>query len=180
MNKHVFTYVVSKNICWSDMVVELLSAIHKQYSFKIEQSVDSLWELPSNSIVIYDKDSIGNPASLLITPAERGGEWLIVNGKPEDEECVAGFISLGFSGLIVSPYTLEILPRALRNISNGQLWFSREAMSGALRHLVRGGGLSSPQSMLLEQNIRFLPGSNRFSSNFSKEEVIKTLQNNFI
>ncbi|PKF49015.1 helix-turn-helix transcriptional regulator [Enterovibrio nigricans] len=135
-------YIVSLNDDWSAVIKSILSSIFTHYRFCESQGVDALWSLQDDDVVIFDKGTLGNPSSLLISPYERGGEWLIVNGNPVDEESVAGLISLGFSGLIVSPYTLEMLPRAMRTIAAGQMWFSRDAMSQALKHLVKAGGMS--------------------------------------
>ncbi|MGF1708689.1 response regulator transcription factor [Enterovibrio baiacu] len=141
MNKqHV--YIVSENEAWSEVVVACLSMVFHQTMIESCSSAEKLWGLGENDIVIFDKATLGNPSSLLISPIERGGSWVIVNGEAVDEESVAGLISLGFSGLIVESFTLEMLPRALRTIASGQMWFSREAMSQALKHLVKAGGLS--------------------------------------
>ncbi|MDD1784106.1 response regulator transcription factor [Enterovibrio sp. ZSDZ35] len=135
-------YIVSLNSDWSAVVNSVLSSIFHDYRFCECDGVNELWSLSSEDVVVFDKGTLGNPSSLLISPYERGGEWLIVNGNPVDEESVAGLISLGYSGLIVAPYTLEMLPRALRTIAGGQMWFSRDAMSQALKHLVKAGGMS--------------------------------------
>lgn len=124
------------------MVTTFLSTIFSGYSWHKCTSLDMLWGLGEKDIVVYDKATLGNPSAFLISPSERGGEWLIVNGEAIDEESVAGLISLGFSGLIIAPLTLEMLPRALRTVSSGQMWFSRDAMSNALKYLVRAGGVS--------------------------------------
>ncbi|MCG9730836.1 response regulator transcription factor [Shewanella sp. Isolate13] len=133
-------FIVSGNTAWTKVAVACLATSFECYSFKIETSVEKLWGLPQETIVVFDKSSLGNPSSLCISPAERGGKWLIVNGDSIDEQSVAGTIALGFSGLIVSPFTLEMLPRALRTIASDQLWFSREAMSQTLKHLVSSAG----------------------------------------
>lgn len=129
-------YIVSENITWAKLVFANLTSIFKSYSFLIETSAENLWKLDRDSIVVFDKSTLGNPSLLCISPRERGGKWLLVNGSSIDEEIVAGTIALGFSGLITVPFTLEMLPRALRTISSGQLWFSREAMSKTLQKLV--------------------------------------------
>ena len=130
-------YIVSENIIWAELVIASLATTFKCYSFITEASAENLWELYQDSIVVFDKSTLGNPSSLCISPAERGGKWLLVNGGPIDEQIVAGTIALGFSGLITTPFTLEMLPRALRAIASGQLWFSRKAMSQTLQNLVR-------------------------------------------
>lgn len=135
-------YVVSKNTAWAEMVIAILTSTFECYSFMVETSVEKLWELHNDIIIVFDKSTLGNPSSLSVSPAERGGKWLLVNGDPIDEQSVAGTIALGFSGLIISSFTLEMLPRALRTIVAGQLWFSREAMSLTLKHLISSAGPS--------------------------------------
>ncbi|ABZ77428.1 transcriptional regulator, LuxR family [Shewanella halifaxensis HAW-EB4] len=138
--KRQTVFIVSGNTPWAEVAVASLATTFECYSFKIETSVERLWELPQDTLVVFDKSSLGNPSSLCISPSERGGKWLIVNGDSIDEQSVAGTIALGFSGLIILPFTLEMLPRALRTIVSGQLWFSREAMSQTLKHLVSSAG----------------------------------------
>ncbi|WP_407333947.1 response regulator transcription factor [Enterovibrio sp. 27052020O] len=140
INKHV--YILSGDATWSSFVLAGLKSIFSNHTFSALSEPEQLWALEENSIVIFDKSTLGHPSSLLISPVERGGQWLIVNGEDIDEESVSGLISLGFSGLIISPFTLEMLPRAIRTITSGQLWFSRKAMSTALKFLVKTGGNS--------------------------------------
>ncbi|MBY5980498.1 response regulator transcription factor [Ferrimonas balearica] len=140
MHAAVSQYVFSGNPSWSNMLVSGLSTIFTQHQFHQVTHLETLWDLKDNDLVIYDKASLGNPASQLISPLERGGKWLIVNSDPLNDESAVGFIALGFSGLIVRDYTLEMLPRAIRALLADQLWFSREAMSSSLKQLVNVGG----------------------------------------
>lgn len=133
-------YIVSKNTAWTEVVIASLATTFECDVFLKETSVERLWNLHQDTIIVFDKSTLGNPTSQCVSPAERGGKWLLVNGKQIDEQSVAGIIALGFSGLIISPFTLEMLPRALRAIVSGQLWFSRVAMSHTLKHLVSSAG----------------------------------------
>lgn len=142
MEKQVSIYLVSTNQVWLDMTSAVLSSIFDKYQFVSLSSIETLWSLPEESIVIFDKGSMGNPSSQLISPPERGGHWLIVNADLVDEDNVAGFISLGYSGLVTAAATMEMLPRAVRTLILGELWFSRHAMSHALRRLISAGGSS--------------------------------------
>ncbi len=84
----------------------------------MQSSLESLWQLSDNTLVIYDRLTLGNPSQYLISPTTRG-------------------ISLGWFGFLESEKTLENLHKAIRMVASGQLWFSREAMSYALRNIVR-------------------------------------------
>ncbi|MBV7315411.1 LuxR C-terminal-related transcriptional regulator [Shewanella sp. NIFS-20-20] len=130
-------YVASASPGWLTMVVAGLSSIFERYQFIAVNDASALWHLDSETLVIFDKASLGNPTSLLINPLERGGAWLIVNAETIDEESVPGLISLGYSGLIIKNTTLEMMPRAIRTIIAGELWFSRHAMSLSLRQNFR-------------------------------------------
>ncbi|NQZ93245.1 MAG: response regulator transcription factor [Moritella sp.] len=129
-------HIVSENTAWAELVVASLATTFECYSFIIETSVKSLWGFNPDTIIVFDKSTLGNPSSLCISPVERGGKWLLVNCGPIDEQSVTGTIALGFSGFITTYLTLEMLPKALRAIASGQLWFSREAMSKTLKHLL--------------------------------------------
>ncbi|KXF79842.1 response regulator transcription factor [Enterovibrio coralii] len=135
-------YIVSLNSDWSAVVRSVLSSIFTDYRFCESTGVDELWGLSSEDVVVYDKGSLGNPSSRLVSPLERGGAWLIVNGVPATDDCVVGFIKLGYVGLLDASDTLEILPKALRAVICGQLWFSRNCMSKAIKLVVKAGGIS--------------------------------------
>lgn len=133
-------YIVSKDRAWRNLIVASLSAAFQCRGFVEENSVENLWNLHHSDIVVFDKLTLKNPTSLCVYPIERGGKWLIVNAGDVDEQNVVGIIALGFSGLITTPFTFEMLPRALRTITTGQLWFSRDAMSQTLRTLITQAG----------------------------------------
>ncbi|KIP78337.1 helix-turn-helix transcriptional regulator [Vibrio jasicida] len=131
-------FVVSENPEWSELVIAGLSHSFKAYTFFIETSVNKLWGLSENDLVIYDRSTLGNPSLHLISPITRGGAWILVNANQQDLEGVKGLISLGWCGLLESDMTLELLHKATRMVTSGQLWFSREAMSYSLRNIIRG------------------------------------------
>ena len=135
-SKKPTVYLVSKNAAWTELVVASLTIAFDSYSFIIETSAEKLWDVSQDTIIVFDKSSLGPPSSLCISPTKRGSKWLIVNASTIDEQSVAGIIALGFSGLITTHLTLEMLPKALRTIASDQLWFSRKAMSKTLKHLV--------------------------------------------
>lgn len=131
-------FVVSENPEWSKLVIAGLSHSFKTYYFFIEASVNKLWQLNENDLVIYDRTTLGNPSLHLISPITRGGAWILANASKQDLEGVKGLISMGWCGLLESEMTLELLHKATRMVTSGQLWFSREAMSYSLRNIVRG------------------------------------------
>lgn len=131
-------FVVSENPEWSKLVIAGLSHSFKTYNFFIETSVNKLWQLNENDLVIYDRTTLGNPSIHLISPITRGGAWILANASKQDLEGVKGLISMGWCGLLESEMTLELLHKATRMVTSGQLWFSREAMSYSLRNIVRG------------------------------------------
>lgn len=139
MTKTNEIYIVSENVGWADAMKGWLSRIFNDSAFYYVKTIDELWDLSDIAIVIYDKETLGNPCLKLVSPGVRGGEWLIVNGEIGDIEACPGLIALGFSGLIVSESTIEMLPKAIRTIIDGELWFSREALSASLRQIVRVG-----------------------------------------
>ncbi|MUJ24030.1 helix-turn-helix transcriptional regulator [Aliivibrio fischeri] len=143
MNKYSEIYIVSTNNEWADILIGGLSTIFVSYNFQHLTSLSNLWNIRPGTIVIYDKESLGNPSLNLVSPGERGGEWVIVNAKQCDTESSAGFIALGFSGLIDKAYTIEMLPKAIRTVISGQLWFSREAMSLSLKQATHIGHQSN-------------------------------------
>lgn len=131
-------FVVSENPEWSKLVIAGLSHSFKTYNFFIEASVNKLWQLNENDLVIYDRTTLGNPSLHLISPITRGGAWILANASKQELEGVKGLISMGWCGLLESEMTLELLHKATRMVTSGQLWFSREAMSYSLRNIVRG------------------------------------------
>jgi DNA-binding NarL/FixJ family response regulator len=139
MTKTNEIYIVSENVGWADAMKGWLSRIFNDSAFYHVKTIDELWDLSDIAIVIYDKETLGNPCLKLVSPGARGGEWLIVNGERDDIEACPGLIALGFSGLIVSESTIEMLPKAIRTIIDGELWFSREALSLSLRQIIRVG-----------------------------------------
>ncbi|EHH0849044.1 response regulator transcription factor, partial [Vibrio vulnificus] len=109
----------------------------------IQASLESLWQLSDNELVIYDRQTLGNPSQHLISPTTRGGAWILANATQQDLDGVKGLISLGWFGFLESEKTLENLHKAIRMVASGQLWFSREAMSYALRNIVRSQATTS-------------------------------------
>lgn len=134
-------YILSEDAQKAGLLVNLLAMIFPHFQFIHSCSILSLRSL-SNEIVVLDRSTLDSQILKYLKPNEMGGDWLIVNGLSDDESNVLGLISLGFSGLISASDTLECLPKALRSIESGQLWFSREVMSQALRQLVHVGGIS--------------------------------------
>lgn len=136
-------YVVSTDIGWSNLVIAGLSHSFKAYTFFTESTVNNLWNLNNDDIVIYDRSTLGNPSTHLLSPMSRSGGWILANASKQDLEGAQGLISLGWCGLLESDFTLELLHKALRMVASGQLWFSREAMSYSLRNIIRGQTHSS-------------------------------------
>lgn len=130
-------YVVSTDTEWSNLVIASLSHSFKQYSFVINNNVNSLWSLHSDDIVIYDRQTLGNPSIHLVSPMSRNGGWILSNATQIDAEGAQALISLGWCGILESDFTLERLHKAVRMVASGQLWFSREDMSHSLRNIVR-------------------------------------------
>ncbi|RJX75590.1 DNA-binding response regulator [Vibrio sinensis] len=128
-----FVYIVSSDTQWSSLITASLSLSFQSYTFRCECSVDNLWNLTDDTVIVYDRTTLGNPSALLISPLSRGGAWIIVNAIRVDLEGVLGLIALGYCGVIEREQTLESLHKALRTVIGGQLWFSREAMSSSLR-----------------------------------------------
>lgn len=137
-------YLVSENPKWSHTILASLTlTFDESTTFIIKSSVCELWNLSRHTLVIYDRKTLGNPSSQLIVPIARGGAWIIVNATSSDIDGVQGLIALGFFGLIESKYTPESLHKALRHIMSGQLWFSREAMSSSLIHILNNNSTHS-------------------------------------
>ncbi|MCL1147026.1 response regulator transcription factor [Shewanella sp. 10N.261.52.F9] len=130
-------YIVSTNQAWKEVVLAILASGFDSKTIVETKNTDNLWDLSSESIVIVDKSSLAPPLLSDISPPQRGGHWLIVNAGAADEANISSIISLGFSGLITTEFTLEMLTRAIRTIQKNQLWFSRDAMSLALKVLVQ-------------------------------------------
>ncbi|EJO2019185.1 response regulator transcription factor [Vibrio vulnificus] len=136
-------WVISNDPEWSGLVVAGLSHTFTGYEFAIQASLESLWQLSDNELVIYDRQTLGNPSQHLISPTTRGGAWILANATQQDLDGVKGLISLGWFGFLESEKTLENLHKAIRMVALGQLWFSREAMSYALRNIVRSQATTS-------------------------------------
>ncbi|EOS8313808.1 response regulator transcription factor [Vibrio vulnificus] len=136
-------WVISNDPEWSGLVVAGLSHTFTGYEFAIQASLESLWQLSDNELVIYDRQTLGNPSQHLISPTTRGGAWILANATQQDLDGVKGLISLGWFGFLESEKTLENLHKAIRMVASGQLWFSREAMSYALRNIVRSQASTS-------------------------------------
>ncbi|EKA7350075.1 response regulator transcription factor [Vibrio vulnificus] len=136
-------WVISNDPEWSGLVVAGLSHTFTGYEFAIQASLQSLWQLSDNELVIYDRQTLGNPSQHLISPTTRGGAWIFANATQQDLDGVKGLISLGWFGFLESEKTLENLHKAIRMVASGQLWFSREAMSYALRNIVRSQATTS-------------------------------------
>lgn len=136
-------WVISNDPEWSGLVVAGLSHTFTGYEFAIQASLESLWQLSDNELVIYDRQTLGNPSQHLISPTTRGGAWILANATQQDLDGVKGLISLGWFGFLESEKTLENLHKAIRMVVSGQLWFSREAMSYALRNIVRSQATTS-------------------------------------
>ncbi|WP_051435646.1 helix-turn-helix transcriptional regulator [Shewanella fidelis] len=129
-------YIVSTNDTWKAVVAAILASRFDTQKIIQQQNTENLFQLTSDTIVILDNATFGTNVVNGIPPIQRGGQWLLVNATHIDEANVAEIISKGFSGLITTELTLEMLIRALRTIENKQLWFSRDAMSLALKVLV--------------------------------------------
>ncbi|EJC6746122.1 response regulator transcription factor [Vibrio vulnificus] len=136
-------WVISNDPEWSGLVVAGLSHTFTGYEFAIQASLESLWQLSDNELVIYDRQTLGNPSQHLISPTTRGGAWILANATQQDLDGMKGLISLGWFGFLESEKTLENLHKAIRMVASGQLWFSREAMSYALRNIVRSQATTS-------------------------------------
>lgn len=136
-------WVISNDPEWSGLIVAGLSHTFTGYEFVIQASLESLWQLSDNELVIYDRQTLGNPSQHLISPTTRGGAWILANATQQDLDGVKGLISLGWFGFLESEKTLENLHKAIRMVASGQLWFSREAMSYALRNIVRSQATTS-------------------------------------
>ncbi|MGR5236911.1 response regulator transcription factor [Vibrio alfacsensis] len=130
-------YVVSTDLGWSNLVIAGLSHSFKTYTFFTENSVNDLWNLNSDDIVIYDRLTLGNPSIHLLSPMSRSGGWILANASKQDLEGAQGLIYLGWCGILESDFTFERLHKAVRMVASGQLWFSREDMSHSLRNIVR-------------------------------------------
>ncbi|RZQ25680.1 DNA-binding response regulator [Vibrio vulnificus] len=136
-------WVISNDPEWSGLVVAGLCHTFTGYEFAIQASLESLWQLSDNELVIYDRQTLGNPSQHLISPTTRGGAWILANATQQDLDGVKGLISLGWFGFLESEKTLENLHKAIRMVASGQLWFSREAISYALRNIVRSQATTS-------------------------------------
>ncbi|MCK8044234.1 response regulator transcription factor [Shewanella sp. 1CM18E] len=134
--KEQLIYLVSTNNAWKAIVLAMLLSRGDSKANIKQRTLDNLSQVSAEAIVILDKSCITSSILTEISPTQRGGLWLIVNAEQDDEANIANIISLGFSGLITTEFTLEMLARALRTIQNKQLWFSRDAMSTALKILV--------------------------------------------
>ncbi len=137
-------YVISADSEWSNLIMAGLALSLKSHVITCDTSVENLWNLSNDTLVIYDRATLGNPSAQLISPHSRGGAWIIVNATSIDLEGVQGLIALGYCGVIEAENTLELLHMALRTIISGQLWFSREAMSLSLRASMRKETSNNP------------------------------------
>ncbi|OZT82271.1 helix-turn-helix transcriptional regulator, partial [Vibrio sp. 03_296] len=59
-------WVISNDPEWSGLVVAGLSHTFTGYEFAIQASLESLWQLNDNELVIYDRQTLGNPSQHLI------------------------------------------------------------------------------------------------------------------
>ncbi|MGI9874071.1 LuxR C-terminal-related transcriptional regulator [Vibrio chagasii] len=126
-----------------------------KYSFPLHQfqALDSFSELDINykGIVIYDKKTIPMPNRCGVTVVKRADRWIAINTICSS--CY-DYLQLGFCGQVEISH-FEFLPRAIKAVQDGDLWFPRHVMESFIIDRCVGDSIITPVSITEKVTSKF-------------------------
>ncbi len=126
--------LVTQNRTLYPMLSELVNGLAKKEwslsSYSDFSFIDRM--LVDEALVIIDFDTVELPSHLSWLPSNDAYKCLAINLSLNDHQTL-DFLNTGFKGVISSPSLFEHFKKAVLNIFNGQLWFSRPVLSMALQ-----------------------------------------------
>nr|WP_241905450.1 response regulator transcription factor [Vibrio lentus] len=109
------------------------------------QVLESFSELDINyrGIVIYDRQTIPMPNKCGLPIVNRQDKWIAINTT--NSSCY-DYLQLGFFGQIETNH-FEFLPKAIKSIQDGELWFPRHVMESFIIDLCISDTKKTPISI---------------------------------
>lgn len=131
-NKSVILFI-TKNRSLEIVISELLKNAFPNVTIHCNNSYAHLQKYADISILIIDNHTVPEPSNTLYTPKEYSYPWLLINGNTQTQ---AEWAKKGYAGVIDKKHSIEHLTKAIKQIINGELWFSREILSQTLKNML--------------------------------------------
>ncbi|MEZ9762079.1 LuxR C-terminal-related transcriptional regulator [Vibrio splendidus] len=126
-----------------------------KFVFPLNQflTLESLSELDDNyeGIVLYDRKTIPMPDRCGLSIVKRKDKWIALNTR--NTACY-DYLKFGFYGQIETSH-FEFLPKAIKSIHNGELWFPRQVMENFIIDLCNNNMSKTPISITEEVTSKF-------------------------
>ena len=127
-------HLLSKDMSYTRVIRDLVKLSFPLVSFTTSDTFTHLDEEASQRIILFDVKSMPCPKRYGICPTERKEKWVAMNVSSVSS---LEWLEKGYSGQVCS--RLELLPKALSAVSQGDVWFPRPILNKAIYHYQEGG-----------------------------------------
>lgn len=126
-------HLLSRDHSYSRVIRDLMKVSFPLVEFTIGDKLEPIDKELSNCIILFDVQTMPCPKRYGIFPCDREEKWIATNvSSPTSLE----WLEKGYSGQI--NHGLELLPKAISAVANGDVWFPRAILNKAINHYQQG------------------------------------------
>ena len=131
--QHFVVHLLSRDNSYSRVIRDLIKVSFPYVNFVNSDRFTQMDEDTINTIVLFDVQTMPCPKRYGIAPNERDEKWIAVNVSSQTS---LEWLEKGYSGQIC--HGLELLPKAVSAVANGDVWFPRHILNKAIHHYQQG------------------------------------------
>ena len=142
--------LITRDVVLSRVIQDILKFAFPLSQFQVLESFSEL-NVSYRGIVIYDRQTIPMPNKCGLSIVNRKDKWIAINIT--SSSCY-DYLQLGFFGQIETNH-FEFLPKAIKSIQDGELWFPRHVMESFIIDLCINDTQKTPISITEKVTIKF-------------------------
>ncbi|CDU06872.1 response regulator transcription factor [Vibrio coralliirubri] len=142
--------LITRDVVLSRVIQDILKFAFPLSQFQVLESFSEL-NVSYRGIVIYDRQTIPMPNKCGLSIVNRKDKWIAINIT--SSSCY-DYLQLGFFGQIETNH-FEFLPKAIKSIQDGELWFPRHVMESFIIDLCTNDTQKTPISITEKVTSKF-------------------------
>ncbi|MEF1309669.1 response regulator transcription factor [Vibrio mytili] len=142
-------HLLTRDNSYSRVIRDLLKVTFPYIKLSCHEHFPQISENEAITIILFDVKTMPSPQNYGILPNKRKEKWIAVNVHSQTS---LEWLEKGYSGQI--SHGLELLPKAVHAVVNGDIWFPRSILNKAIHHYQQGS--ENPAVLVEALSSRFL------------------------